>query len=72
MLMCCVCKRHGVSFFNYLISILSNFLIFIAMPFAFCTREKHPWCQFAESAENGPTTEFLKPVTFKEIISRHF
>lgn len=34
------------------------------MPFAFCTREKHPWCQFAESAENGPTSEFLKPVRF--------
>ncbi|KAG5674327.1 hypothetical protein PVAND_004303 [Polypedilum vanderplanki] len=30
------------------------------MPFAFCTREKHPWCEFAENAENGPTTEFLK------------
>lgn len=30
------------------------------MPFAFCTREKHPWCQFAESAENGPTTLFLQ------------
>jgi len=26
------------------------------MPFAFCTREKQPWCEFAESAENGPTT----------------
>ena len=23
------------------------------MPFAFCTREKHPWTQFAESAETG-------------------
>lgn len=30
------------------------------MPFAFCTREKHPWMQFAESAENGPTTQFLQ------------
>ncbi|GFY46021.1 beta-ureidopropionase [Trichonephila inaurata madagascariensis] len=26
------------------------------MPFAFCTREKHPWCEFAENAETGPTT----------------
>jgi beta-ureidopropionase len=34
----------------------------LAMPFAFCTREKHPWCQFAEEAENGPTTQFLKPL----------
>ncbi|BHF73510.1 Beta-ureidopropionase [Sparganum proliferum] len=29
------------------------------MPFAFCTRERIPWCEFAESAENGPTTKFL-------------
>ncbi|RWS21931.1 beta-ureidopropionase-like protein, partial [Leptotrombidium deliense] len=28
------------------------------MPFAFCTRENLPWREFAESAENGPTTEF--------------
>ncbi|RDD40700.1 Beta-ureidopropionase [Trichoplax sp. H2] len=27
------------------------------MPFAFCTREKHPWCQFAESAEDGPSAK---------------
>jgi len=29
------------------------------MPFAFCTREKHPWTQFAESAETGASTVFL-------------
>lgn len=29
------------------------------MPFAFCTREKYPWCEFAEDAETGPTTMFL-------------
>ncbi|XP_029171648.1 beta-ureidopropionase isoform X1 [Nylanderia fulva] len=29
------------------------------MPFAFCTREKYPWCEFAEEAEAGPTTIFL-------------
>lgn len=32
------------------------------MPFAFCTREKFPWCQFSESVENGPSTTFLKKV----------
>jgi hypothetical protein len=32
------------------------------MPFAFCTREKHPWCEFAESVENGPSVIFLKEV----------
>ncbi|XP_054275055.1 beta-ureidopropionase-like [Macrosteles quadrilineatus] len=30
------------------------------MPFAFCTREKLPWLEFAESAERGPTTRFLQ------------
>lgn len=35
------------------------------MPFAFCTREKHPWCQFAESATNGPSTLFLSELAAK-------
>lgn len=30
------------------------------MPFAFCTREKLPWTEFAESAYEGPSTQFLK------------
>ena len=29
------------------------------MPFGFCTREKYPWVEFAESAEDGPTTQLL-------------
>ncbi|XP_025074893.1 beta-ureidopropionase isoform X2 [Pogonomyrmex barbatus] len=29
------------------------------MPFAFCTREKYPWCEFAEDVQTGPTTVFL-------------
>lgn len=28
------------------------------MPFAFCTREKHPWLEFAEPID-GPSTQFL-------------
>jgi len=35
------------------------------MPFAFCTREKQPWCEFAESAENGPSTKFLQELAKK-------
>ena len=35
----------------------------LAMPFAFCTREKQPWNEFSESAENGPTTKILQEVT---------
>lgn len=35
------------------------------MPFAFCTREKHPWTQFAEPAETGPTTVFLQELAKK-------
>ncbi|XP_037809267.1 beta-ureidopropionase [Lucilia sericata] len=30
------------------------------MPFAFCTREKFPWCEFAEEAISGPTTKMLQ------------
>eukprot|EP01126_Amoeba_proteus_P061906 TRINITY_DN8355_c0_g1_i10.p1 TRINITY_DN8355_c0_g1~~TRINITY_DN8355_c0_g1_i10.p1 ORF type:complete len:350 (+),score=32.34 TRINITY_DN8355_c0_g1_i10:156-1205(+) len=30
------------------------------MPFAFCTREKQPWVEFAESAESGNTTRFIQ------------
>uniref|UniRef100_A0A1B6BWQ4 Beta-ureidopropionase n=1 Tax=Clastoptera arizonana TaxID=38151 RepID=A0A1B6BWQ4_9HEMI len=35
------------------------------MPFAFCTREKLPWTEFAESAENGPTTKILQELCVK-------
>jgi len=35
------------------------------MPFAFCTREKQPWCDFAESATSGCTTEFLQKVVYR-------
>uniref|UniRef100_A0A8D8UU70 Beta-ureidopropionase n=1 Tax=Cacopsylla melanoneura TaxID=428564 RepID=A0A8D8UU70_9HEMI len=35
------------------------------MPFAFCTREKHPWCEFAESALDGPSTKFLQGLCTK-------
>lgn len=38
------------------------FWCFPAMPFAFCTREKLPWTEFAESAEDGPTTKFCQEV----------
>jgi len=30
------------------------------MPFAFCTREKYPWCEFAECCETGPTTRLCQ------------
>ncbi|XP_041348264.1 beta-ureidopropionase-like [Gigantopelta aegis] len=35
------------------------------MPFAFCTREKFPWCEFAESAENGHTTNVMQELAKK-------
>ena len=31
-----------------------------AMPFAFCTREKYPWCEFAEDAKTGPTVTLIR------------
>ena len=35
----------------------------VAMPFAFCTREKYPWTEFAESAEDGPATRLCQEVS---------
>nr|XP_033812916.1 beta-ureidopropionase isoform X2 [Geotrypetes seraphini] len=35
------------------------------MPFAFCTREKLPWTEFAESAKDGPTTRFCQELARK-------
>uniref|UniRef100_A0AC35G9Q2 Antitoxin VbhA domain-containing protein n=2 Tax=Panagrolaimus sp. PS1159 TaxID=55785 RepID=A0AC35G9Q2_9BILA len=35
------------------------------MPFAFCTRERLPWTEFAESAENGPSTKYMKQLAAK-------
>ncbi|ESP05094.1 hypothetical protein LOTGIDRAFT_205519 [Lottia gigantea] len=35
------------------------------MPFAFCTREKQPWCEFAETVESGPTTALMKELARK-------
>ena len=33
-------------------------------PFFFCTRERYPWCEFAEDAKTGRSTSFLKEVRF--------
>ncbi|CAD6192175.1 unnamed protein product [Caenorhabditis auriculariae] len=35
------------------------------MPFAFCTRERLPWTEFAESALHGITTQFLSKLARK-------
>jgi len=35
------------------------------MPFAFCTREKGDWMEFAECAETGPTTELVQKLARK-------
>ncbi|XP_055511912.1 beta-ureidopropionase [Leucoraja erinacea] len=35
------------------------------MPFAFCTREKLPWTEFAESAEEGQTPRFCQELAKK-------
>ena len=47
--------------YRYLLKIIICFLI-TAMPFAFCTREKHPWTEFAESAVDGPTIKLCQQV----------
>ena len=35
------------------------------MPFAFCTRERLPWTEFAEDAEDGASTRMLKDYALK-------
>jgi len=35
------------------------------MPFAFCTREKAPWCEFAQEAENSQCTKFIQRMAKK-------
>lgn len=35
------------------------------MPFAFCTREKQPWMEFAECAETGKSTKLLSTLAAK-------
>ena len=47
--------------YRYLVKTIICFLI-TAMPFAFCTREKHPWTEFAESAVDGPTIKLCQEV----------
>ncbi|GBP06698.1 Beta-ureidopropionase [Eumeta japonica] len=36
-----------------------------SLPYVFCTREKQPWCEFAESAEDGPSIKFLSELAAK-------
>ena len=55
-----------ILFVEYSYTLTSTLL---AMPFAMCTPEKHPWTQFAESAEDGPTIQFLQQVA---IINSNF
>eukprot|EP01132_Coremiostelium_polycephalum_P004320 gene4320-5406_t len=35
------------------------------MPFAFCTRERYPWVEFAESATNGQSIKFIQRMARK-------
>ncbi|XP_045596025.1 beta-ureidopropionase [Procambarus clarkii] len=35
------------------------------MPYAFCTREKKPWCEFAECPETGPTAQLIQELARK-------
>ena len=58
---CSLYARSMEYVFNIIYINDKNDLI-LAMPFAFCTREKYPWVEFAESAYDGPTTKFLAEV----------
>lgn len=43
------------------------------MPFAFCTREKSVWMEFAESAKDGPSVRFIQevPLDYHSAYSRY-
>lgn len=47
-------------------------ITFLDMPFAFCTREKYPWCEYAEDAKTGPTTVFLERVWLTFLSMKNF
>lgn len=40
-------------------------MMFVAMPFVFCTREKQPWMEFAEDAKNGRSTQWIQKMAKK-------
>lgn len=44
-------------------NVLIIHVLFSDMPFGFCTREKYPWVEFAQSAENGPTIKLCQQVS---------
>ncbi len=59
----CVMWYHDIEkchIFAYLFVLFHS----IAMPFFFCTREKLPWGEFAETVENGPTTKLVQEVRY--------
>ncbi len=37
-------------------------VVVAATPFFVCTREKLPWTEFAQSAEDGPTIKLVQEV----------
>ena len=55
-------RRLAVSLLLLLLSLLSHSLLPSAGPFFFCTREKLPWTELAESAETGPTIKTCQEV----------
>lgn len=56
----CLQEAWSTSSLCYAITRANHIFSFVAMPFAFCTRDKHPWCEFAEDARSGPTTLMLQ------------
>lgn len=55
-------RRLGVSYLTLHAGKSLMWYVSIAMPFFMCTREKLPWSEFAESAEDGPTTKLVQEV----------
>lgn len=56
----CVSKNFGVRFGKNFHAHKSENKILLDLPYFFCTREKQPWCEFAEDAETGTAVTFLR------------
>lgn len=53
---------HPIHFYQLHMHVHMHLHPCTAMPFAFCTRERMPWCEFAECAYTGRTTKLCQSV----------
>ena len=59
--------HEAAKFMFYSLLLLLLLLLLTDCPFFVCTREKLPWTEFAESAEDGPTIKLVQEVLESEV-----